>query len=346
MRILLTTVILMAASLTSSTSSGGEKWAIALHGGAGRISKGLSEERVAMYERSLNKALAAGVKILEAGGSSINAVEATVRVMEDDPLFNAGRGAVFTSAGTHELDAAIMDGSTKACGAVAGVTRIKNPIAAARHVMEETPHVLLLGEGAEAFAEKAGCETVDPSTFFTPRRWQSLRQLRPDAPVEPAYKVPTQMMDEFGRTPEEQRAPKDMEEAGGTVGCVAVDSPGRLAAATSTGGLTGKMPGRVGDTPIIGAGTYADDRVAVSGTGQGEQYIRHQIAARVAWLESQDETTVDDAVQECLDSVLDPGDGGIIAIDRDGAMSLRTSTGAMPRAWATAGGERGTAIWE
>jgi beta-aspartyl-peptidase (threonine type) len=316
------------------------RWALAVHGGAGKWSRDMTADEQAAVHGSLRAALAAGQKILAAEGSALDAVEAAVVLLEDEPQFNAGRGAVFTLAGTHELDAAIMDGATLRTGAVAGVTTVKNPIRAARAVMEETPHVLLMGVGADEFAAANGGERVDQAYYFTARRFRDLEKFRVDAGLAPlgtpAYGLP-------GGDPAAGRAVPA--EAGGTVGCVALDMGGRLAAATSTGGMTGKMPGRVGDTPICGAGNYADGACAVSGTGKGEEFIRHGITRRVAWLVAERKAAIDEATRTCLEEVLQPGDGGLIAIDRAGRVSLRATTDAMPRGSADSTGRLETAIW-
>ena len=267
----------MSAQQAPNQSEAHGRWAIALHGGAGRIPRDLNIDEQQNLRKSLQHALTRGKEILAKGGTALDAVEAVVAAMEDDPLFNAGKGAVFTSKGTHELDAAIMDGATLHCGAVAAIKYQKNPIRVARLVMERTPHVLLAGEGADAFAVENGCQRVGQDYFYTERRFRELQQTLSKEGLEPlqkpAYPVPAGAKQVDGGAPSK-----------GTVGCVALDSHGNLAAATSTGGVTGKRPGRIGDSPIIGAGTYANTTCAVSCTGTGEQFIRHSIATRVAWL--------------------------------------------------------------
>lgn len=319
------------------------RWAIALHGGAGNVSKDISPERLREYQSALNRALQTGEQILQRGGTSLDAVEATVMALEDAACFNAGRGGVFNAAGFHQLDASIMNGSDRSCGAVSAVEGIKNPIQAARLVMEKTPHVLLTGYGAEEFAKSQKLEMVSPDYFFDPTRWQQLIKVQEkaggDVLTKPAYPLPAPS----------QTSPdtRDLDPSRGTVGCVALDQHGNLAAATSTGGLTSKMVGRVGDSPIIGAGTYADnDGCAVSGTGSGEEYIRNAIAFQVNWRVKNDQQPVDQAVEDCLSKVLKPGDGGIIAIDRSGKIVLKFNTGAMSRAWSSSSGDRGLAIWD
>jgi beta-aspartyl-peptidase (threonine type) len=262
-------------------------------------------------------------------------------MLEDDPQFNAGRGAVFTRAGEHELDASIMDGATLRCGAVAGVKFQKNPIKAARMVMERTPHILLAGERADAFGGENGLEQVEQNYFYTENRFNDLQEALDKLGLErleaPAYPIPN-----AAQSANEVQA----ENGSGTVGCVALDMQGNLAAATSTGGLSGKMPGRVGDTPVIGAGNYANNQsCAVSGTGIGEQFIRHAISAKVAWLVAERELPLDEAVRHCLHKVLQPGDGGIIAIDSQGRISLQATTDSMPRGAADSTGRFETAIW-
>jgi beta-aspartyl-peptidase (threonine type) len=341
--------LLLAVGLLGGTAMGQEsgaapaaglQWAIALHGGAGAWPRDMPAAEREAVERGLHNALAAGRDILAAGGTALDAVEAVVVRLEDDPRFNAGRGAVFTLAGGHELDAAIMDGGTLKTGAVAGATAVRNPIRAARAVMEQSPHVLLVGAGADAFAIEHGCERADPAYFFVKRRFEELDRFRGAqglAPLgAPAYGWPKEA---------EGAATNAPGHAGNTVGCVALDSAGRLAAATSTGGMTGKLPGRVGDAPICGAGTYADGACAVSCTGKGEEFIRHGIARRVAWLAADGTTSIDDAARACLEEVLQPGDGGLIAIDRAGQISLRATTPAMPRGAADSTGRFETAIW-
>lgn len=305
-----------------------DRWTICIHGGAGVIGKDQPAERIALYRDGLAAALDAGSSVLRAGGSALDAVQAAVLSMEENPCFNAGRGAVFNAAGGHELDAAVMDGSALACGAVAGASVIRNPVLAARRLMERTPHVLLAGPGADAWARAEGLETVDNAWFddgYRREQWEAARlasRVQLDHAAEP-------------------------EGAKGTVGAVALDKAGHLAAATSTGGMTNKRFGRVGDTPIIGAGTYADDETcAVSCTGTGEQFIRHVVAhgvhARMKWAGM----GLAEACGELVSAVLAPGDGGLIAVGRDGSWAMPYNSAGMFRGVADSGGLSRTAIWE
>jgi L-asparaginase / beta-aspartyl-peptidase len=288
----------------------GKKYALAIHGGAGTISP---EQITPDIERDLRaglqRSLDAGRQVLENGGSSLDAVAAAVLALEDDPLFNAGRGAVFTSAGTHEMDAAIMEGRTLMAGAVASVKRIKNPILLARAIMEKSPHVLLAGTGAEDFARELGHEIVDDKYFYTEQRWQALERVRATA-----------------ATSDQDRH--------GTVGAVALDHAGNLAAATSTGGNTNKRPGRIGDTPIIGAGTYANNATcAVSATGDGEYFIRAVAAYDLAALLEYRGMALAEAAQTVIDKIGRlGGTGGLIAMDRAGNISLPFNSTGMYRA--------------
>ncbi|WP_417734759.1 isoaspartyl peptidase/L-asparaginase family protein [Rosistilla oblonga] len=319
------------------------RWAIALHGGAGSVSKDISAERLQEYKTSLRKALEAGEAVLRSGGTALDAVERTVMVLEDAACFNAGKGAVFNAEGFHQLDASIMDGNNLSCGAVAAVETIRNPIQAARLVMERTPHVLLVSKGAERLAKLHNIEIVTPDYFYDATRWQQLqKKLKATGRKEldnPCYSLPPEANQTGDRT--------DQEISRGTVGCVALDMHGNLAAGTSTGGLTGKMVGRVGDSPIIGAGTYADNRgCAISATGSGEEYIRHGIAAQVNWRMRFANQSLSEATQACISDVLKPGDGGVIAVDHDGNLSLEFNTTSLSRAWADSKGNSGIAIWE
>lgn len=291
--------------------------AIAIHGGAGVIEReSMSAESEAAYRAVLEQALRAGHQVLVDGGSSLDAVVAAVKVMEDSPLFNAGKGAVFTLDGRNELDASIMEGRTLRAGAVSGVTHIRNPIELARAVMDRSSHVMLSGAGAEEFATSIGMPLVDPSYFRTPERWDQLQKLKAALAADPKL---TLHSDAPGLTdmPEVPRVDTKF----GTVGAVAVDKRGDLAAATSTGGMTGKRWGRVGDTPIVGAGTWADNAsVAVSATGHGEFFIRnavaHDIAALVQYRGLPVRAAADEVVLRKL--VQRGGEGGVIAMDRKG----------------------------
>lgn len=273
-------VLALTLFATPAAAQEAPRWSFAIHGGAGVIERaGLTPEQDAAYRAALHRALEAGQAVLANGGSALNAVQAAIELMEDDPLFNAGRGAVFTAAGRNELDAAVMDGSDLSAGAVAGLTTTRHPIAAARAVMERSPHVMLIGEGADTFAASVGLEQVDPAFFFTERRWRALEAelRRQNLPIParpagaPAAPAPGAMA---------EVAPPLNERKFGTVGAVALDSQGRLAAGTSTGGMTAKRWGRVGDVPVLGAGTYASNRdgCAVSATGSGEYFIRATVA--------------------------------------------------------------------
>ena len=301
------------------------KAVLVIHGGAGTITRSsMTPEREAEYRAALAHALKTGHAILAKGGTSLDAVEATIRTMEDSPLFNAGKGAVFTHDGKNELDASIMDGKTKKAGSVAGVTIIKNPITAARAVMEKSKHVMLIGRGAELFATSVGLEIVDPSYFWTERRWKSLQEeLLQEA--KPQASLVTADENRFG-----------------TVGAVAVDQSGNLAAGTSTGGMTNKRFGRVGDAPIIGAGNFAENEsVAVSATGAGEFFIRWTVAYDIAALVKYRGMSVSDAAEEVINKKLKavPGaEGGVIALDAKGNFAMPFNTEGMYRGWIGADG--------
>ncbi|MGA7859622.1 MAG: isoaspartyl peptidase/L-asparaginase [Terracidiphilus sp.] len=315
-------------------------WAIVLHGGAGVIERATMDPKTeAAYRASLSEAIEAGAKVLDGGGSSLDAVEASIRILEDNPLFNAGRGAVFTAEGKNELDAAIMDGATLKAGAVAGVTRTRHPISLARAVMEKSPHVMLVGAGADAFGAEVGLEQVDPSFFFTERRWQSLvRQLKKEGlpiPARPAGAPPAPA------EPVAEIEPPDAHKYG-TVGVVALDKRGDIAAGTSTGGTQAKRWGRVGDSPIIGAGTYASNQsCAVSATGTGEYFIRLGVAREVCNLVYFRHLPLQQAADEVIHKELEAlhGDGGVIAITPDGQMAWSFNTPGMYRAKISEGGK-------
>jgi L-asparaginase / beta-aspartyl-peptidase len=325
------------------------KWSIVVHGGAGVIERSaLTPAGDAAYRASLTQATEAGAKVLDRGGSAIDAVEAAVRVLEDDPLFNAGRGAVFTSEGKNELDSSIMDGSNLKAGAVAGITHTRHPISLARAVMEKSPYVMMIGSGAEAFGARVGLEQVDPSFFFTEARWQGLiKQLNKEGkpiPQRPAgappagAAVPVALLDE----------PPDVHRFG-TVGAVALDRQGNVAAGTSTGGLQAKSPGRVGDSPIIGAGTYASNvSCAVSATGSGEYFIRLGVAREVCNLVAFKGMSLQQAADEVIQKELVAlhGDGGVIAIAPDGQTAFSFNTPGMFRARLTEGGKLQVGIYK
>ena len=304
------------------------KTALVIHGGAGYVARAsLSAEDEAAARADLERALEAGHSILAAGGTALDAVQAAVVVLEESPRFNAGKGAVFNAQGGHELDASIMEGHTRRAGAVAGVTTVRSPITLARTVMEHSPHVMLAGEGAEAFADsRPEIERVPNDWFDTDRRRRALEQAQRQAAV--------------GEAPQGQYF--------GTVGAVALDRHGHIAAATSTGGMTNKKWGRIGDSPVIGAGTWADARCGVSGTGWGEFYIRnavaHDICARVAYRGD----ALVDAAEEVVNRVVTAagGDGGAIALDVDGNIAMPFNSGTMYRAWIRPDGSRGVAIFE
>jgi len=299
-----------------------EKFGLVIHGGAGTIDRSkMTPEKEREYRAGLEHALMAGHEILKSGGSSLDATEAAVRVLEDDPHFNAGKGSVFTSAGTNEMDAAIMDGKTLAAGAVAALKHVRNPISLARLVMEKSGHVMMDGEGAEAFAKENGMELVDQKYFFTQERWDALQK------IKAAEKHRTGGAGKAFFITDQDRH--------GTVGAVALDKNGNLAAATSTGGTTNKRPGRVGDSPVIGAGTYANNATcAVSATGDGEYFIRATVGHDVSALMEYRRMSLKEAAQAVLDKVAKlGGTGGLIAIDRHGNVALPFNTTGMYRGY-------------
>jgi len=268
-----TTMLLLCMVVNLSIAQNKEqKYIMVIHGGAGTLTrKNMSVEKEAAYRAALTLALQTGYKTLKAGKTSLDAVEATIHVMEDSPLFNAGKGAVFTHDGKNEMDAAIMEGKTMMAGAVAGVTTIKNPISAARAVMEKSEHVMMVGQGAEAFARQAGITIVDPKYFYTKERWDGLQQAIKEDSAKAVLDHGSKKSMKLGTLNHDFKF--------GTVGTVALDQAGNLAAGTSTGGMTNKKYGRVGDAPIIGAGTYANNATAgISCTGWGEFYIRNVVA--------------------------------------------------------------------
>lgn len=305
-----------------------KKFGLVVHGGAGTIDRSkMTPEREREYRAGLERALAAGYEILKRGGSSLDATETAVRVFEDDPHFNAGKGAVFTSAGTNELDAAIMDGKTLKAGAVAALKHIKNPVSLARLVMEGSGHVMMDGEGAEIFAKENGVELVDQKYFYTQERWDALQK------IKTAEKHRTGQAGKAFIITDQDRH--------GTVGAVALDQNGDLTAATSTGGTTNKRVGRVGDTPVIGAGTYANNATcAVSATGDGEYFIRATVGHDVSALMQYRGMSLKEAAQAVLDKVAKlGGTGGLIAIDRKGNIALPFNTSGMYRGYVDPNGK-------
>jgi L-asparaginase / beta-aspartyl-peptidase len=320
-------LILLSCKTEKKTTSGQTQssqlqkqvWAIVIHGGAGGITReNITPEMDKEYRASLLVAINTGKKILADGGSALDAVEQTIRTMEDNPLFNAGKGAVFTHDGKNELDASIMDGSNLAAGAIAGVTDIKNPITAARRVMTNSPHVLLTGAGASQFAKEQGLEIVDPSYFYTERRFNELQEIL-------------------------------KKEKNGTVGCCALDKNGNLAAGTSTGGMANKKYNRIGDSPIIGAGTYANNKTcAVSGTGHGEYFIRWTVAHDISALMEYKELSLAEASELVVNDKLVKagGSGGGICVDKSGNVSMPFNSSGMFRGFATADGKEGIYIYK
>jgi beta-aspartyl-peptidase (threonine type) len=294
-------------------------YTIVIHGGAGTIDKSMPDSIKQSYLNSLSEALKIGKDILEKGGTSLDAVENVIKYFESNPQFNAGIGSVYTSEGTHEMDASIMDGRDLSCGAVAGVQHIPHPIAAARLVMERSPHVLLAYDGAEKFAENNGIKLVPQSYFDTRERYRQLQ--------------------EFRKNHESEKH--------GTVGCVALDTYGNLAAGTSTGGMTGKLPGRIGDSPLIGDGTYANNKTcAVSCTGWGEKFIKHAVAFNVSALMEYKGLTLRQAADNVIFKQLQPNDGGLIAVDRRGNYATPFNTSGMFRGVATSSGRFEVNIWK
>ena len=312
-------------SVRAQGAAASPKFVMVIHGGAGTILKqNMTPAMEQAYIDTLTIALRTGYQILARGGSSLDAVEATIRVMEDSPIFNAGKGAVFTANGVNELDASIMDGKTLGAGAVAAVEHVKNPISLARLVMEKSPHVMMVGSGAEEFAKSQGVTLVAPYYFWTERRWREYERARARADSG-----------KTGAAPGEERK-------FGTVGAVALDKAGNLAAGTSTGGTDMKRYGRVGDSPIIGAGTYANNlSCAVSGTGDGEYFIRNNVAAdicaRVRYTGVSIQRAADDVVMKEL--VEQHGGGGVIVMDARGNVATSFNTPGMYRGWVTTDGK-------
>lgn len=316
-------------------------WAVAIHGGAGTLERGEGQAMADAYRASLRAALEEGKRLAEAGAPAMDIAEAVVRMFEDNELYNAGRGAALTDKGHAELDASIMDGSTLRAGAVAGVTTVKNPISLARLVMQKTRHVLLSGDGAEQFATTVGVQRMPPEYFITPRRQQMLREYLGSQGSGTGLDPSVPLADGQGAASHAWSPMKF-----GTVGCVVRDKAGNLAAATSTGGLTGKKWGRIGDSPIIGAGCYANKTVAVSCTGTGEQFIRHTVARSLAARMELKGETVKQAADYMIFTELTKDDGGLIAVDADGNIAMPYSSEGMYRAAADSSGLFLVRIWE
>lgn len=324
---------LLALLILSTAQAQNKKYVLVIHGGAGTILKSkMTPEKEAAYIATLTEALQTGYATLQKGKSSLDAVEATIHVMENSPLFNAGKGAVFTHDGRNELDASIMNGKTLEAGAVAGVTTIKNPISAARAVMEKSEHVMMVGPGAEKFAKEAGLEIVDPQYFWTRERWNGLQQALKEDSVK-AVLDHNQKTSRLGII--------NIDNKFGTVGCVALDKMGNLAAGTSTGGMTNKKYGRVGDAPIIGAGTYCNNETAgISCTGWGEFFIRSVVAKTISDLMEYKGYSLDKAARTVLEKVGKMGgDGGLIGLDKKGNITMPFNTEGMYRGAVTADGK-------
>lgn len=345
------TVTTSSSMQAQTRSPSPHRFALVLHGGAGGEPETWSAEYKEDRRNRLGAALDTGTKLLASGATALDAVEAVVRVLEDDPMFNAGRGCVFNEQGEHELDASIMDGTSLACGAVAGVKRVKNPISLARRVMTDTRHVLLSSVGADQFAESLGLPLVDPDYFKTDEQveawkvWKAKNDAKRaqeiDAKIKAACASGDQSKVEAGSPDPKTGAGIAPTRYLGTVGCVAVDSAGNIAAATSTGGLMGKRWGRVGDSPIIGAGTYAANATCgVSCTGTGEEFIRHTVAADMSARLRYTSQSLSQAAATIIDEILPDDCGGLIAIDKNYTIVTRFNTPAMARAWADSTGLR------
>jgi len=326
------TIIFVCCKQKENTSTSGNikeqlvpEFSIAIHGGAGTIlKKNMTLEKESAFKATLEEAIQTGYAILKDGGTSLDAVTKTINIMEDSPLFNAGKGAVFTNAETNEHDASIMDGQTLNAGASAGTTIVKNPINLAKAIMDNSPHVMLSGQGANNFAKEKGLQVVDPSYFYTERRFNSLQKAKASEKVE---------LDHNDKSAYYDADIKDSKF--GTVGCVALDKHGNLAAGTSTGGMTNKRWGRIGDSPIIGAGTYANNNTcAVSSTGWGEYFIRGMVAYDISALMEYKSMSLEEAAKEVIQNKLTAlgGTGGIIAVDKNGNVAMEFNTAGMYRA--------------
>jgi L-asparaginase / beta-aspartyl-peptidase len=326
------------------TDSLSGKFVLVIHGGAGTILKSqMTPEREKAYTEALNTALEKGYDILKKGGTALDAVEACIRYMEDNPLFNAGKGAVFTNEGKNELDASIMNGQTLAAGSVAGVTTIRHPISAARAVMEKSPHVMMAGKGAEQFAKQEGLEIVDPSYFYTESRWKALQNAKKEDSLK------QKGIDNNSKKTSGINQPENKDYKYGTVGAVALDRHGNLAAATSTGGMTNKRFGRIGDSPVIGAGTYANNKTAaISCTGWGEFYIRLVLAKTVSDMMEFGKMNLKEATDEMVMKRLPAlgGDGGLIAVDKDGSVAMPFCTEGMYRGFVKEDGRKIVRIYK
>nr|WP_068891314.1 isoaspartyl peptidase/L-asparaginase [Pedobacter panaciterrae] len=320
--------------LACSNLQAQKKYVLVVHGGAGTILKStMTPEKEAAYTAALTKALQQGYNAIKSGKTSLDAVEAAIHVLEDSPLFNAGKGAVFTHDGKNEMDAAIMDGKSLKAGAVAGVTVIRNPITAARAVMEKSEHVMMVSRGAEEFAKQCRVEIVDPKYFYTKERWDGLQEAIKEDSVKAVLDHGNKKSLKLGTINRDYKF--------GTVGAVALDKMGNLAAGTSTGGMTNKKYGRVGDSPIIGAGTYANNLTAgISCTGWGEFYIRSVVAYDVSAMMEYKNLSVADASKKALDKMEKlGGDGGLIALDKNGNVAMPFNTEGMYRGTVTEDGK-------
>lgn len=334
--------LVAALAMTAGGAAAKPKWAVVVHGGAGVIERAdLSPEQDKAYREAMAHVATVAADVVKNGGSALDAIEKAIHLLEDDPLFNAGRGAVFTAEGRNELDASIMDGKTLMAGAVAGVTHTKHPISLARAVMEKSPHVMLIGDGAERFAVSQKLEQVDPSYFFTERRWLALEKaLREQGlPIPPRPKGAPTASSARAELQHDEGVHRgnlaQVEKKYGTVGVVVLDGQGNVAAGTSTGGMTAKRWGRVGDAPIIGAGTYASNKsCAVSATGSGEYFIRLTVAREICALVEHKglslQAAADQVIQKDLTAI--GGDGGVIAVAPDGQLAWSFNTSGMYRA--------------
>ncbi|MCZ2084176.1 MAG: isoaspartyl peptidase/L-asparaginase [Flavobacteriales bacterium] len=324
-KLLLASIVTFSLMMTAQ-----KKYVLVIHGGAGTILKSsMTAEKESAYQTKLTEALKAGYAEIQKGNTSIDAVAASIMIMEDSPLFNAGKGAVFTADGKNELDASIMYGKDKSAGAIAGVHTIKNPIKTAIAVMQKSEHVMLSGVGAEQFAKEQNLEIVEPSYFWTKERWDGLQKLKQKA-LNTTKKVSQNTLPES----------YEIDQKFGTVGAVALDKSGNITAGTSTGGMTNKKYGRIGDAPIIGAGTYANSQVGISATGWGEYFIRATAARTIAAKMEYQNKDIKTATQETIDEIGKMGgDGGLIALDKDGNIAMPFNTAGMYRGAITDQGE-------